>query len=336
MILVTGGMGYIGSHTCVELINAGFTPIILDNLCNSHKNVLERIETITGQKPTFIEGDIRDSELLNKVFSNYPIDAVIHFAGLKAVGESVQHPLRYYDNNVVGSLSLVQAMEKAGVKRLIFSSSATVYGCSSTEPITESFSTKAVNPYGQSKLILETMFTDICHADPEWQMVILRYFNPIGAHESGLIGEDPNGIPNNLLPFISQVAIGKRDKLQVFGGDYDTHDGTGVRDYIHVCDLASGHVAALNHLPYKSNCLAVNLGTGKGYSVLDVINAFEKASNKKIPYDVVERRLGDIDIYFADASLANSLLNWQAQFNIDDMCRDTWRWQQKNPNGYLG
>lgn len=334
-ILVTGGMGYIGSHTCIELINTGFTPIILDNLCNSQKGVLDRIEAITGQRPKFIQGDIRDSALLDKTFKEEPIDAVIHFAGLKAVGESVAEPLRYYDNNVVGTLSLIQAMEYAQVKKLIFSSSATVYGTSSSEPIEETHPTHAINPYGQSKLIIENIFDDICAADPEWSMLALRYFNPIGAHSSGLIGEDPNGIPNNLLPFISQVAIGKREKLHVFGGDYDTLDGTGVRDYIHVCDLASGHVAALKKVfDNFSGLLKINLGTGTGYSVLQVINAFEKACSKAIPYKIVERRAGDIDIYYADVQMALSVLGWQTKYDIEDMCADTWRWQQKNPNGY--
>jgi len=336
MILVTGGAGYIGSHTVVELLSAGHELLILDNFSNSSPKVLERIEQISGQRPTVIEGDIRDAALLDKVFAAYPIKSVIHFAGLKAVGESVEQPVRYYDNNVVGSLRLFEAMAKAGVGRLVFSSSATVYGDPHTVPIDESFPLQATNPYGRSKLIIEDMLRDIGLADARWHVALLRYFNPVGAHVSGLIGEDPQGIPNNLMPYVAQVAVGRRAELSVFGGDYATPDGTGVRDYIHVVDLARGHLAALNVLEKQAGVVPINLGTGQGYSVLDVVAAFEKASGKKVPYRIVDRRSGDVAACYADPSLANELLDWSAEMDIDTMCADAWRWQSANPQGFNG
>lgn len=327
MILVTGGTGYIGSHTTVELIRAGYEVLIVDNLCNSKVSVLERIEKITGCRPAFIEADVRDRAAMKAVFAQHSFDAVIHFAGLKAVGESVAQPFRYYDNNVHGSLVLYETMAEAGVKTLVFSSSATVYGDPHSVPIREDFPLSATNPYGRSKLINEEILHDIAHADASWRIALLRYFNPVGAHESGLIGEDPNGIPNNLMPYISKVAIGNLAELSVFGSDYPTHDGTGVRDYIHVVDLARGHLAALKALKTAEGILTVNLGTGQGYSVLDVVRAFETASGRKVPYRIVDRRPGDIAACYADPSFAKTLLGWQAQFGIDDMCRDSWRWQ---------
>jgi len=336
MILVTGGAGYIGSHTVVELLSAGHELLILDNFSNSSPKVLERIEQISGQRPTVIEGDIRDATLLDKVFAAYPIKSVIHFAGLKAVGESVEQPMRYYDNNVVGSLCLFEAMAKAGVYRLVFSSSATVYGDPHTVPIDESFPLQATNPYGRSKLIIEDMLRDIGLADANWCVALLRYFNPVGAHVSGLIGEDPQGIPNNLMPYVAQVAVGRRAELSVFGGDYATPDGTGVRDYIHVVDLARGHLAALSALEKQAGVVPINLGTGQGYSVLDVVAAFEKASGKKVPYRIVDRRPGDVAACYADPALANELLGWSADMNIDRMCADAWRWQSANPQGFNG
>lgn len=336
MILVTGGAGYIGSHTVVELLAAGHELLILDNFSNSSPRVLERIEQIAGRRPSVIEGDIRDGALLEKLFATYPIASVIHFAGLKAVGESVEQPMRYYDNNVVGSLRLFEAMARAGVYRLVFSSSATVYGDPHTVPIDESFPLQATNPYGRSKLIIEEMLRDIGRADSQWRVVLLRYFNPVGAHSSGLIGEDPQGIPNNLMPFVAQVAVGRRAELSVFGGDYSTADGTGVRDYIHVVDLACGHLAALEALDGQSGVVPVNLGTGRGYSVLEVVKAFEKASGQAVPYRIVDRRPGDIAACYADPLRARELLGWSAERDIDAMCADAWRWQSANPLGFNG
>ncbi|MCB5161503.1 UDP-glucose 4-epimerase GalE [Marinomonas algarum] len=338
-ILVTGGTGYIGSHTCIELIQAGFEPIIIDNLSNSSELVLDRINTITGKRPTFIKGDILDTAFLNRVFEHYDFAAVMHFAGLKAVGESVEKPFKYYENNVSGSLNLIKAMERAGLRNFIFSSSATVYGLPKSVPIREDFATSTSNPYGASKLMVEDILTDIAKAninkaDQAWNIATLRYFNPIGAHESGLIGEDPKGIPNNLMPYISQVAVGKLASLSVFGDDYDTPDGTGVRDYIHVVDLAKGHVCALNKVLQNSGHIVVNLGTGNGYSVLEMVRALETVSGKTVPYKIVDRRPGDIAACYSDPALAKELLGWQAEYNLTRMCQDTWRWQSNNPNGY--
>lgn len=334
LVLVTGGMGYIGSHTCIQMIDAGMTPIIFDNLYNSKSSVLDRIEEVSGQRPIFIEGDVRDKGALDKVFSQYDIESVIHFAGLKAVGESVSKPLEYYDNNVNGSYVLVSAMRDAGVKSLIFSSSATVYGDPASTPILENFPTSATNPYGRSKIIVEECLTDFQQANPDWSITLLRYFNPVGSHPSGRLGEDPQGIPNNLMPFVSQVAVGRREFLSVFGSDYPTIDGTGVRDYIHVMDLADGHLAALNHVGKKSNLHIYNLGTGKGNSVLEMVAAFEKASGKSIPYKLVDRRPGDIAECWADPAKAKAELNWVATRTLNDMTQDTWRWQSNNPEGY--
>jgi UDP-glucose 4-epimerase len=333
-ILVTGGAGYIGSHTCVELIRAGFAVTILDNLCNSKALVVDRLERICGTRPDFVEGDVRDAALLRGLFASRPFDAVIHFAGLKAVGESVSLPLAYYDNNVGGTIALLQAMRENGVKTLVFSSSATVYGDPHTVPIREDFPLSATNPYGRSKLMIEEVLGDLAVAETGWNLARLRYFNPAGAHASGLIGEDPNGIPNNLLPFVAQVAGGRREKLSVFGGDYPTPDGTGVRDYIHVVDLALGHVAALDYFKNASGLLTVNLGTGCGYSVLDMVAAFEKASGRKVAYQIGPRRAGDIASCYADPSLAERLLGWRAAYDIDRMCADAWHWQSMNPQGY--
>jgi UDP-glucose 4-epimerase len=327
MILVTGGTGYIGSHTVVELMQAGFEVLIVDNFCNSRSSVLGRIERIVGRRPHFVEADVRNYDAMRALFANNRFEAVIHFAGLKAVGESVDQPLRYYDNNIHGSLVLFEAMAEAGVKSLVFSSSATVYGDPHTVPIREDFPLSATNPYGRSKLIVEEILGDVAHADATWHIALLRYFNPVGAHESGLIGEDPNGIPNNLMPYISKVAAGSLQELSVFGSDYPTSDGTGVRDYIHVVDLARGHLAALKALTISAGVLTVNLGTGRGYSVLDVVRAFEVASGRKVPYKIAGRRPGDIAACYADPSLAEKLLGWQAQYGIDEMCRDAWRWQ---------
>lgn len=334
MILVTGGAGYIGSHTVVELLASGQELVIFDNFSNSSPKVLERIEQIAGKRPTLIEGDIRNPAQLKSIFASYPISAVIHFAGLKAVGESVEFPIRYYDNNVVGSLNLFAAMTEAGVFNLVFSSSATVYGDPHTVPILENFPLQATNPYGRSKLIIEDMLRDIAHADSRWQIALLRYFNPVGAHASGLIGEDPQGIPNNLMPYVAQVAVGRRPELGVFGDDYSTHDGTGVRDYIHVVDLAKGHLAALQALKDLKGAVAINLGTGQGYSVLDVVAAFERASGKPVPYRIGPRRPGDVASCFADPAHAQNLLGWSAEFDLETMCRDAWRWQSGNPMGY--
>lgn len=332
-ILVTGGAGYIGSHTCLLLLQGGFDVIVLDNLSNSKITSVQRVEQITGKQAQFIQGDIRDSALLDSLFQQHTIDAVIHFAGLKAVGESCAKPMEYYDNNVVGSLRLLQAMQKAEVRSFVFSSSATVYGDPVSVPIQEHFQLQTTNPYGASKLHIEDMLRDIAASDDSWKIAILRYFNPVGAHESGLIGEDPNGIPNNLMPFVAQVAIGKREQLNVFGGDYPTPDGTGVRDYIHVMDLAAGHLAALNALT-QHPMITCNLGTGKGYSVLDMVKAFESASQRAVPYQIVARRAGDIAACYADPSHAKAILGWQAERDLTQMCADHWRWQERNPNGY--
>ncbi|MCE3604895.1 UDP-glucose 4-epimerase GalE [Massilia sp. P8910] len=326
-ILVTGGLGYIGSHTCVELIAAGHEPIAFDNLSNSQRSVLGRIERITGQPLTFIEGDIRDPAALDAAFNAHQIGAVIHFAGLKAVGESVSQPLRYYDNNVAGSLALFHAMQRHGVASLVFSSSATVYGDPVSVPIREDFALSATNPYGRSKLIIEDMLRDIAKAEPSWRIALLRYFNPVGAHESGLIGEEPNGIPNNLLPYIAQVAEGRRAFLSVYGGDYPTADGTGMRDYIHVVDLAIGHVKTLSKLATGPGIVTYNLGTGRGNSVLEMVRAFEQASGKQVPYQIVARRPGDIAACYADPTLAETELGWKAQRDVAQMCVDAWRWQ---------
>ncbi len=334
-ILVTGGAGYIGSHTVVELSNAGYEAVVVDNLSNSSKASLKRVEELTGKKIRFYEADIRDRKAMDKIFEENKIDSVIHFAGLKAVGESTQKPVEYYDNNISGTLTLVQSMREHGVKNIVFSSSATVYGSPAFVPITEECP-KGVctNPYGWTKSMLEQILTDIQKADNEWNVILLRYFNPIGAHKSGRIGENPNGIPNNLMPYITQVAVGKLDHLNVFGNDYKTHDGTGVRDYIHVVDLALGHVKAIEKLKENPGTKIYNLGTGKGYSVLDIINAFEKATGVKVPYVIGPRRPGDIDECYSDATRAKNDLGWQAQYGIEDMCRDSWNWQSKNPNGY--
>ncbi|HBC3535395.1 TPA: UDP-glucose 4-epimerase GalE [Vibrio vulnificus] len=333
-ILVTGGSGYIGSHTCIQMIEAGMTPIILDNLYNSKLLVLDRIEQVAGVRPAFYQGDIRDSEILQHVFAQHDIQGVIHFAGLKAVGESVEKPLMYYDNNVSGTLNLVREMDKAGVKSLIFSSSATVYGDPASVPIREDFPTSATNPYGRSKLMVEECLTDFHKANPDWSITLLRYFNPVGAHESGLLGEDPQGIPNNLLPFVAQVAVGRREKLGVFGDDYPTPDGTGVRDYIHVIDLADGHLAALNKVGQQAGLHIFNLGTGQGNSVLEMVSAFEKAAQRPIPYEIKPRRAGDIAECWADPAYAEQVLGWKATRSLETMVVDTWRWQSNNPNGY--
>lgn len=330
-IFLTGGTGYIGSHTCVELLNSGYEVMIYDNLSNSNVQVLKRIKAITGKQPVFIQGDIRDEELMTRSMDG--CSAVIHFAGLKAVGESSQIPIEYYDNNINGTLCLLRAMKKNSIYNLIFSSSATVYGDPSYLPLDENHPLSATNPYGRTKLFIEEILRDVYTSDKSWHIAILRYFNPIGAHTSGLIGESPNGIPNNLLPYISQVAVGKRESLSVWGDDYNTVDGTGVRDYIHVVDLAKGHLKALENIA-SLGCEAINLGTGNGYSVLEVLKAFEKASGKDIPYKIQSRRAGDIASCYANAKKAKELLNWSATKNIDDMCRDGWNWQSKNLNGY--
>ena len=328
-ILVTGGTGFIGSHTCLCLMTEGHEITILDDLSNSRVDMLDRIAEIAGRRPDFVRGDVRDRELLNRLFSQKGFEAVIHFAGLKAVGESVAQPLRYYDCNVCGAITLCLAMRDACVKTLIFSSSATVYGDPASVPITEDFPRSATSPYGASKLTIENMLADLAKADPEWRVARLRYFNPVGAHESGLIGEMPSGVPNNLMPYIAQVASGIRPRLSIFGSDYPTHDGTGVRDYIHVTDLAEGHVAALNYLCRTPGLLTVNLGTGQGYSVLDMVKAFERASGRNIPYALEPRRPGDVAACYADPSSAENLLDWKARRDIDAMCRDSWRWQSE-------
>ncbi|WP_260260045.1 UDP-glucose 4-epimerase GalE [Vibrio intestinalis] len=334
-VLVTGGMGYIGSHTCVQMINAGIEPIIIDNLSNAKQEVLNRIEALTDKRPAFHLGDIRDEAFLDSIFTQHDISAVIHFAGLKSVGESVAKPLEYYDNNVNGSLVLARAMRKAGVKNLIFSSSATVYGDPEIVPITEDSPTGATtNPYGTSKHMVEQCLSDLFVADSEWSITLLRYFNPVGAHPSGTMGEDPQGIPNNLMPFIAQVAVGRREKLSVFGDDYPTPDGTGVRDYIHVMDLADGHLAALKSLQNKAGLHVYNLGTGNGSSVLEMVAAFGQASGKPVPYEVCERRPGDIAECWASTEKALRELGWKATRTIDEMTQDTWNWQLNNPQGY--
>ena len=327
VILVTGGTGFIGSHTCVALLEAGHDVIVLDNLCNSDSTVIKRIGQISDREPVFIEGDIRDKECLKRIFSEHRVKAVMHFAGLKAVGESVQMPLAYYDNNVSGTLNLLAVMREASVKTLVFSSSATVYGNPASVPITEDFPRSTTNPYGATKLVIENILADLYQAEPDWRLGRLRYFNPVGAHESGLIGENPRGIPNNLMPFIAQTAAGLRDELSVFGDDYDTSDGTGVRDYIHVVDLANGHVAALDYLQQNQGLLTVNLGTGQGISVLEMISAFEKTNHCTVPYRISDRRMGDIAKCWADTRLANRLLGWQAVRTLESMCADSWRWQ---------
>ncbi|AXE34982.1 UDP-glucose 4-epimerase GalE [Chromobacterium phragmitis] len=333
MILVTGGAGYIGSHTCVKLLEAGHELVVLDNLCNSKEEALRRVQALAGKPLTFIYGDIRDEAALNEAF-RHPIGAVIHFAGLKAVGESVAKPLEYYENNVSGTLTLLRAMKRHGVNRLVFSSSATVYGNPASTPITEDFPLSVTNPYGRSKLIVEDMLRDFSKAEPEWRIALLRYFNPIGAHESGDIGEDPNGIPNNLMPFITQVACGKQTYLKVFGNDYPTHDGTGVRDYIHVVDLAIGHLKAVEALDKQPGLLTANLGTGKGYSVLDMVKTFERVNEVAVPHEIVARRPGDIAECWADPTAAERLLGWRAEKGLEEMCRDSWRWQSQNPVGF--
>ncbi len=334
-ILVTGGAGYIGSHTCIELINAGYDVVVADNLCNSSKESLKRVEKIVGKEVKFYEADIRDAKAMENIFANEDISAVIHFAGLKAVGESVAKPMEYYDNNINGTMVLCNAMRNAGVKNIIFSSSATVYGDPAFIPITEECPKgQCTNPYGWTKSMLEQILTDFHTADSEWNVVLLRYFNPVGAHKSGTIGEDPKGIPNNLMPYITQVAVGKREFLGVFGNDYDTPDGTGVRDYIHVVDLAVGHVKALKKIEEKAGVCVYNLGTGNGYSVLDMVKAFSKACGHDLPYKILDRRPGDVAMCYADPAKAKAELGWEAVRGLDEMCEDSWRWQSNNPNGY--
>ncbi|MBR6793811.1 MAG: UDP-glucose 4-epimerase GalE [Clostridia bacterium] len=333
-VLVTGGAGYIGTHTVVELLNAGHEVVIFDNFYNSKPKSLERVREITGKDFKFYEADMLDAEAMDKIFAAEKVDAVIHFAGLKAVGESCEKPWMYYNNNIVGTLNILAAMKKHGVKRFVFSSSATVYGDAKIVPVKEDFPTGATNPYGQTKLMQEIMLTDMTKADPELTVTLLRYFNPVGAHESGLIGEDPQGIPNNLTPYISQVAIGKRECLSVFGDDYNTPDGTGVRDYIHVVDLAKGHIKALEAQVGKTGVFVYNLGTGEGYSVLDMVHAYEKASGVKINYKIVDRRPGDVESLYADTTKAREEIGFVAEKTIEDMCNDSWRWQSMNPNGF--
>ncbi|MXS85523.1 UDP-glucose 4-epimerase GalE [Nitrosomonas sp. HPC101] len=332
-IFVTGGAGYIGSHTCVELLAAGHEVVVFDNFCNSHLEALRRIEQITGKKLTVVRGDVRDQAAIEEALKSHECEAVIHFAGLKAVGESVEKPLEYYDNNVIGTHRLLAAMQNCDVHTLVFSSSATVYGEPQHLPLTEDHPLSATNPYGRSKLIIEEMLRDVYQADPRLRIAILRYFNPVGAHDSGLIGEDPQGIPNNLMPFVAQTAVGRREYLNVWGSDYPTHDGTGVRDYIHVVDLALGHLSALDYLTVPQ-CTAINLGTGIGYSVLDVVRAFEEASSQRVAYKLAPRRPGDVAACYANPALAEKLLGWKAQRDLTAMCRDHWRWQKNNPTGY--
>jgi UDP-glucose 4-epimerase len=336
MIFVTGGAGYIGTHTCVELLKVGLDVTVFDNFSNSQPEALQRVERITGRTPRCIQGDIRDPAALTTALRESGATAVIHFAGLKAVGESVEQPLSYYDNNVVGTVRLLEAMAQTGVKTLVFSSSATVYGDPQRLPLTEDHPLSATSPYGRTKLVIEDMLREVFQSDPSWRIGILRYFNPVGAHVTGLIGEDPQGTPNNLMPFVSQVAVGRREFLNVWGNDYGTPDGTGVRDYIHVVDLALGHLKALEYLQQQAQCVAINLGTGVGYSVLDIVRAFERASGHAVPYKVAARRAGDIAACYAEPGLARTLLGWTAQRNLDAMCEDAWRWQQNNPNGYKG
>lgn len=335
-ILVTGGAGYIGSHTVVELLKLGKDVVIVDNLSNSSILVLDRIETITGKRPTFYELDVADKVALREVFEKENIEAAIHFAGYKAVGESVEKPVMYYENNIMSTLALVEVMAEFGVKKIVFSSSATVYGLNNPSPLVETMPTSATNPYGYTKVMLEQILRDVEVADKEWSVALLRYFNPIGAHESGLIGEDPAGIPNNLMPFVAQVAVGKRPELSVFGNDYDTVDGTGVRDYIHVIDLALGHIKALEKISTTAGVHTYNLGSGQGTSVLELVQAFEKVNGVPVPYKIVDRRPGDVATCYANADKALAELDWKTEKTIEDMCRDTWNWQSKNPNGYKG
>ena len=334
-VLVTGGAGYIGSHTCVELLEKGYGVVVVDNLCNSNPESLRRVEALTGKTVKFYEGDVRDEQLLEKIFRENTIDCVIHFAGLKAVGESVSLPWKYYDNNLNSTLVLTKVMEKVGMKKLIFSSSATVYTADNEMPLQETSRTGGcTNPYGWTKYMTEQILSGMAFADKDWSVCLLRYFNPIGAHESGRIGEDPRGIPNNLMPYITQVAVGRREKLSVYGNDYDTHDGTGVRDYIHVVDLAKGHVAAVDYVSQNSGCEVFNLGTGTGYSVLDMVKAFRDVNQVELPYQIVERRPGDIGTCYADPKKSQELLGWKAEKTLSDMCRDAWNWQKNNPMGY--
>jgi UDP-glucose 4-epimerase len=334
-ILVTGGAGYIGSHTVIELMTAGYSVVILDNLCNSHLESVRRVERLVGQSIPFIKADVRDEAGVRLALSRHPIDAVIHFAALKAVGESVAKPLAYYENNVGGTTTLLKVLNDEGIKRFVFSSSATVYGDPASVPIREDFPTGPTNPYGYTKWMTEFVLKDMAHADPAWAVGILRYFNPVGAHLSGTIGEDPQGLPNNLMPFVAQVAVGRRKELSVFGGDWPTKDGTGVRDYIHVVDLAQGHVKAVDRVFAERGCYTVNLGTGQGYSVLEMVKAFERASGRSVPFQIVERRPGDIGVCYADPSQAQALLGWTASRGINEMCEDTWRWQRTNPQGFV-
>ncbi len=334
-VLVTGGAGYIGSHTCVELIEAGYTPIVIDNLSNSNSESLNRVKQITGKEVQFYEGDVRDEAILERIFAEHEIGCAIHFAGLKAVGESVAMPLEYYDNNLCSTMTLCRVMRKHNVKNIVFSSSATVYSGDNEMPLRETSKTgNCTNPYGWTKYMCEQILRDLAFADKEWSVVLLRYFNPVGAHKSGMIGEHPNGIPNNLMPYISQTAIGKRHHLNVFGNDYPTPDGTGVRDYIHVVDLAKGHVAAVRYMAEHKGEAVFNLGTGTGYSVLDMVHGFEQANNLKVPYEIAPRRPGDLATCYADPAKSAELLGWKAQYNQVDMCRDAWNWQKQNPNGY--
>ncbi len=334
-ILITGGCGYIGSHTCVELLESGHDIVVLDNYYNSNPEALKRVKELTGKDFPFYECDIRDAEGLSRIFEAHTIDVVIHFAGLKAVGESVQKPLEYFDNNVNGTLVLCGVMRRYGCKRMVFSSSATVYGMNNPSPLNETMPVGAVtNPYGRTKYMIECILQDLCVSDPQWSVVLLRYFNPIGAHKSGRIGENPNGIPNNLMPYIAQVAVGKREKLSVFGDDYDTPDGSGVRDYIHVVDLARGHVCAVEYALGHTGAEAVNLGTGNGVSVLELVHTFERVNGVPVPYVIAPRRDGDVATCYSNPAKAKELLGWEAEFNVDDMCRDTWRWQSANPDGY--
>ena len=334
-VLVTGGAGYIGSHTCLELLESGYGVVVIDNLCNSNSKSLDRVRELTGKDVAFYEGDVRDEALLRKIFAENEIGCVIHFAGLKAVGESVAKPWEYYDNNLNSTLVLTKVMREAGMKNIIFSSSATVYTADNEMPLRETSRTGGcTNPYGWTKYMTEQILSGLSHADPAWSIVLLRYFNPIGAHASGMIGEDPRGIPNNLMPYITQVAIGRREFLSVYGNDYDTHDGTGVRDYIHVVDLAKGHVAAVKYVVGNTGCEVFNLGTGTGYSVLDMVKAFEQANNLTLPYKIVDRRPGDLATCYADPTKSAEVLGWKAEKNLVDMCRDSWRWQSQNPMGY--
>lgn len=334
-VLVTGGAGYIGSHTCLELLESGYGVVVIDNLCNSNPKSLDRVQALTGKTLKFYEGDVRDEALLRKIFAENEIGCVIHFAGLKAVGESVAMPWEYYDNNLNSTLVLTKVMKEVGMKNIIFSSSATVYTADNEMPLKETSRTgNCTNPYGWTKYMTEQILSGISHADPAWSVVLLRYFNPIGAHESGMIGEDPRGIPNNLMPYITQVAIGRRDHLSVFGNDYDTPDGTGVRDYIHVVDLARGHVAAVKYITAHKGCEVFNLGTGVGYSVLDMVNTFQTVNGVSVPYEIVARRPGDIAICYADPAKSEKVLGWKAEHTLADMCRDSWNWQSKNPNGF--